>query len=108
MYERNRAGIGNLGTLGLVESRLDFRIGTVGVVGQAVDDNRAAARAEAFIPAFCIAFVRAALGLVDRSLDDIGRNLVGLGFLDLSGEGQIHIRVRDAGLCCNIQFLTES
>ena len=44
----------------------------------------------------------------DLTLDDIGGNLIGLGFLDLGSQCEIHVRVGNARFGSDIDFLAVS
>ena len=106
--ERYSTCICHLCTMALVKACLDFCIGTVCVICQTVNNNCGVAWTESFISCFIIGFIRTTLCLVNGSFDNISRNLVLLCLGDLSSQAEVHIRIRDAALCCNIQLFSKS
>src|SRR5690606_27081138 len=63
------------------------------VVGQAVDDDHAVARAVAFVAGRCIVFACTTLGFVDGFFNNVGGHLVFFGPLDQPAQGKVGLRV---------------
>ncbi len=70
--------------------------GAVAIVGQRLDDDRAAARAVAFVTHFLIAFAVLRAGLVDRALDVVLGHRLRLGGIDGQPQARVHVGIGHA------------
>ena len=90
--------------LGLGKAVTDIAEGAVGVVGQALDDDHAAAGAETLVTGHREVLATAAPGLVDGLLDHVGRHLVLARALQQAAQGQVGVRVGAARFAGDVDF----
>ncbi len=90
----------------LVEAGSYITDGAVRVISQTVNQYHATTGTEAFIHGRRIVFTAAALGFVEGLVDNMGRDLIFLGPLNESAQGQVPTGIDTTGLGANIDFTT--